>query len=289
MYRAKSRGSGGSELFDSAMHEQVMERLKMEAELRKALDANRLTLHYQPIVLTSSGKVEGFEALIRWEQDDGRFISPGVFIPIAEQCGLIIPLGSWILRTGCRRVAQWKREYSIAPPLYISINVSARQFSHPSFIRDVADAIQETGANPQCVRLELTESVAMKDAASAEQSMSQLRALGVKLSIDDFGTGYSSLSYLRKFPVDTLKIDQSFIAGMEGDKESYAIVKTVVALARSLSMEVVAEGVETPEQLEKLNLAGCDFAQGFWFSRPLPEEKVDHFLRTNLESAMVSN
>lgn len=281
MYRAKSRGKGCSELFDSAMHAQVMNRLTMEATLRKSLEANQLMLHYQPIVMAASGALEGFEALVRWQLADGEFIPPNVFIPIAEQCGLIIPLGNWIMRTACQKAEEWNRRYSSAAPLYVSINVSARQLAHPSFIKEVADAVQQTGVKPECIRLELTESVAMKDAPGTVQAMAQLRALGVKLSIDDFGTGYSSLSYLRRFPVDVLKIDQSFVADMESNSENYAIVKSVIALARSLGMEVVAEGVETSDQLERLKFVDCDFAQGYLFSRPLPSDAVEKYIESS--------
>ncbi len=291
MYRAKSKGKGCSELFDGAMHEQVMGRLQMEAQLRRALENNELRLYYQPIVNAATGVVEGFEALARWQPAGGNFVPPNVFIPLAEQCGLIVQLGSWILITACQEAVSWQARHPSDPPLYVSINVSARQFAHPSFVAHVREAIEKTGLNPRCVRLELTETTAMKDAPSTEHTMAQLHALGVKLSIDDFGTGYSSLSYLRRFPVETLKIDQSFVSKMETNRENYAIVTTVVALARSLGMAVVAEGVETADQLEKLQSADCDSAQGYLFSKPLPADAIDRFIHVNRQtrSAMATS
>jgi diguanylate cyclase (GGDEF)-like protein/PAS domain S-box-containing protein len=281
MYRAKSKGGGCSELFDAAMQEQVMGRLQMETQLRRALQNNELRLFYQPIVAAGTGTVEGFEALLRWQPQGSDFIPPNVFIPLAEQSGLIVPIGSWILTTACIQAVSWHRRYPSDLPLYVSINVSGRQFSHPSFIGHVKNALEQSNIDPQHVKLELTETAAMKDAPSTEQTMSQLHMLGVKLSIDDFGTGYSSLSYLRRFAVDTLKIDQSFVSKMEVSRENYAIVRTVVALARSLGLGVVAEGVETFGQLEKLKLADCDSAQGFLFSKPLPADAVDSFIESN--------
>jgi EAL domain-containing protein (putative c-di-GMP-specific phosphodiesterase class I) len=201
-------------------------------------------------------------------------VPPGVFIPVAEQSGLIVPISDWVLTEACREAGTWHRQYPDEPPLYVSINVSAKHFSHPGFIGHVRKALEKTGIPPRCVKIELTESVAMNDAPSTEETMSQLRALGVKLSIDDFGTGYSSLSYLRRFPVDTLKIDQSFIAAMETERGNCAIVSTVVALGRNLGLQVVAEGVETLSQFEKLKTISCDAAQGYLFSKPVPSDAV---------------
>ena len=281
MYRAKSKGKGCSELFDAAMQEQVMGRLRMETQLRHAIQNNELRLFYQPIVAASTGAVEGFEALLRWQPHGGNLIPPNVFIPLAEQSGLIVPIGSWILSTACMQAVSWQSRYPSERPLYVSINVSGRQFAHPSLTGHVKNALERSGIDPQRVKLELTETAAMKDASSTEQTMSQLRSLGVKVSIDDFGTGYSSLSYLRRFAIDTLKIDQSFISKIDESRENYAIVKTVVALARSLGLDVVAEGVETPCQLEKLKSADCDSAQGFLFSKPLPADAVQSFIESN--------
>ena len=274
MYRAKAKGKARSELFDSTMHEQVMGQLQLEVRLRRGLHDQEFRLYYQPIVKVDTGLVEGFEALLRWKPADSDLIPPSVFIPVAEQSGLIVPISDWVLTEACREAGTWHRQYPDEPPLYVSINVSAKHFSHPGFIGHVRKALETTSIPPRCVKIELTESVAMNDAPSTEETMSQLRALGVKLSIDDFGTGYSSLSYLRRFPVDTLKIDQSFIAAMETERGNCAIVSTVVALGRNLGLQVVAEGVETLSQFEKLKTISCDAAQGYFFSKPVPSDAV---------------
>src|SRR5664279_1817923 len=211
MYRAKAQGKARSELFDRTMHEQVMSRLLLEAKLRYALQNEELTLHYQPIVAVDSGAVQGFEALLRWQPSGSNSIPPSTFVPVAEQCGLIVPISVWVLKKACLEAASWRQRYPADPPLYVSINISSKHFSHAGFIGHVKDALEESAIDPQCITIELTESLAMNDVAATFQTMSQLRTLGVKLSIDDFGTGYSSLSYLRRFPVDTLKIDQSFV------------------------------------------------------------------------------
>jgi len=279
MYRAKDQGKACSELFDRTMHEQVMNRLLLESKLRCALQNAELSLHYQPIVAVDTGAVQGFEALLRWQPPGSGSIAPSVFIPVAEQCGLIVPISTWALKMACLEAAGWQRRYPEDPPLYVSINVSSRHFSHPGFIEHVKNAIDESAVDPQCVTIELTESLAMRDVAATEQTMTQLRSLGVKLSIDDFGTGYSSLSYLRRFPVDTLKIDQSFVATM--DAENYAIVRTIVGLARNLDLKVVAEGVETTSQRQLLALAGCGSAQGYLFAKPMPAANVAIFVEAN--------
>ena len=279
MYRAKSQGKACSELFDRAMHEQVMSRLLLEAKLRHALENEELTLHYQPIVAVDTGAVQGFEALLRWQPSGSSSIPPSTFVPVAEQCGLIVPISVWVLKKACLEAASWRQRYPADPPLYVSINISSKHFSHAGFIGHVEDALKESALDPQCITIELTESLAMNDVAATFQTMSQLRTLGVKLSIDDFGTGYSSLSYLRRFPVDTLKIDQSFVKTM--DAENYAIVKTIGGLAQNLELKVVAEGVETPNQHQLLALAGCGSAQGYLFAEPMPAESLGVFIESN--------
>jgi diguanylate cyclase (GGDEF)-like protein/PAS domain S-box-containing protein len=279
MYRAKNQGKGCSELFDRTMHEQVMSRLLLEARLRYALQNEELTLHYQPIVAVDTRAVQGFEALLRWQPSESNSTPPSTFVPVAEQCGLIVPISVWVLKKACFEAASWRQRYPADPPLYVSINISSKHFSHAGFIGHVKDTLEESAVDPQCITIELTESLAMNDAAATEKTMSQLRTLGVKLSIDDFGTGYSSLSYLRRFPVDTLKIDQSFVKTM--DAENYAIVKTIVGLARNLDLKVVAEGVETPNQHQLLALAGCGSAQGYLFAEPMPAKSVGVFIESN--------
>ncbi len=284
MYRAKNQGKACSELFDRLMHEQVMNRLLLEAALRNALQNQELTLHYQPIVSVDSGIVQGFEALLRWQPPGSDSIPPSTFVPVAEQCGLIVPISVWVLRTACLEAASWRQLYPTDPPLYVGINISSKHFSHAGFIGHVKDALEESAIDPQCITIELTESLAMNDVAATGQTMSQLQELGVKLSIDDFGTGYSSLSYLRRFPVDTLKIDQSFVKTM--DAENYAIITTIVGLARNLDLKVIAEGVETTDQHQLLRLAGCGSAQGYLFAEPMPAGSVGSFVESNLRNAI---
>lgn len=279
MYRAKNQGKACSELFDRTMHEQVMSRLLLEAKLRNALQNRELALHYQPIVAVDTGAVQGFEALLRWQPSGSSWIPPSTFIPVAEQCGLIVPISAWVLKTACIEAARWRKRYPTDPPLYVSINISSKHFSHASFIAHVKDALEESAVDPKCITIELTESLAMKDVAATGHAMSQLGALGVKLSIDDFGTGYSSLSYLRRFPVGTLKIDQSFVKTM--DAENYAIVTTIIGLARNLNLGVVAEGVETKNQHQLLAQAGCESAQGYLFAEPMPATSVGLFIESN--------
>jgi diguanylate cyclase (GGDEF)-like protein/PAS domain S-box-containing protein len=278
MYRAKSQGKACSELFDRVMHEQVMSRLLLETKLRYALENEELALHYQPIVAVDTGAVQGFEALLRWQPSGLNSIPPSTFVPLAEQCGLIVPISVWVLKKACLEAASWQQRYPANPPLYVSINISSKHFSHAGFIGHVKDALEESAVDPRCITIEFTEGLAMNDVAATGQTMSQLRTLGVKLSIDDFGTGYSSLSYLRRFPVDTLKIDQSFVATM--DAENYAIVKTIIGLARNLDLKVVAEGVETTKQHRLLALAGCGSAQGHLFAEPMPAKSVGVFIES---------
>jgi diguanylate cyclase (GGDEF)-like protein len=279
MYRAKDNGKACSEIFDRAMHEQVLDRLRLEEKLRYALENKELSLHYQPIVAVDTGIVHGFEALLRWQPPDSSSIPPSTFVPVAEQSGLIVPVSLWVLRTACFEAASWQERYPAEPPLYVSINISAKHFSHSGFVRHVKDALEESAIDPQCIAIELTESVAMNDVVGTSETMSQMRSLGVNLSIDDFGTGYSSLSYLRRFPVDTLKIDQSFVKTM--DAENYAIVKTIIGLAHNLELKVVAEGVETINQRQLLALAGCGLAQGHLFAKPMRAESVGAFIESN--------
>jgi len=283
MYRAKDKGKACSEIFDRAMHEQVLNRLRLEEKLRYALENKELSLHYQPIVAVDTGTVLGFEALLRWEPQDSISIPPSTFVPVAEQSGLIVPVSVWVLRTACFEAASWQQQYAAEPPLYVSINISAKHFSHSGFVRHVKDALEESAIDPRCLAIELTESVAMNDVAATRETMSQLKSLGVHLSIDDFGTGYSSLSYLRRFPVDTLKIDQSFVKTM--DAENYAIVKTIIGLAHNLDLKVVAEGVETKKQRQLLLLAGCGLAQGHFFAEPMRAESVGAFMESTRRSS----
>jgi len=281
MYRAKTNGKACYEVFDSKMHAQIVCRLDLEQSLRRALEAKEFRLQYQPIVSLATGTVAGFEALVRWERPGVGLVPPNQFIPIAEEIGLIVPLGQWVLLEACRQAVKWERAGS-GPGPYVGVNVSARQFAYPAFVDQVKDALRATGLNPHRLKVELTEGTAMVDPERAVDLMLQLAELGVTLSLDDFGTGYSSLSVLRRFPVKTIKIDRSFIAAIHTNTQVAAIVATVIGLSRVLCMEVVAEGLENIEQLEKLQSVACDCAQGFLFSKPLSADDVPSVLGINL-------
>jgi EAL domain-containing protein (putative c-di-GMP-specific phosphodiesterase class I) len=278
LYKAKDNGRDRFELFDPNLEISAIERLELETDLRRALEDNQLLLHYQPIVANDSGRVLGWEALVRWMHPVRGMISPGVFIPIAEATGLVVPIGRWVLETAASQMRRWT---ALAPGdgLSMSVNVSARQFQDPNLIDDVARVLAATGIAPGCLKLEITESAVMQDAEAAERTLFSLKELGVQLAIDDFGTGYSSLSYLKRFPVDTLKIDRSFVDGLGSDAQDTAIVRSVVALAQTLELSVTAEGVETASQLAQLRLLGCDFSQGYLLGRPVAADAAEaHFL-----------
>lgn len=268
MYRAKEGGKARFEMFDSTMHSHAMALLKLENDLRRAIERNEFEVYYQPIICLETDELYGFEALVRWNHPERGLVSPDTFIPVAEETGLIVDIGQQVLYESCRQMREWHLS-SPAKPLTISVNLSAKQFAQPGLIGQVKRTLAETGLAAEYVKLEITESVVMKNAEIATAMLIQLCALGVHLSIDDFGTGYSSLSYLHRFPVKTLKIDRSFIGRMGHGGENSEIVRTINTLAQNLGMEVVAEGVETVEQLEQLKSMKCTLGQGYLFSRPL--------------------
>ncbi|MEA4856872.1 EAL and GGDEF domain-containing protein [Solidesulfovibrio sp.] len=278
MYRAKEQGRA-SVIFDRKMHQEILEAISLEADLRHALEAGELLLHYQPIVDVQHGAIEGFEALVRWDHPSRGLVPPAQFIPLAEETGLILPLGRFVIAEACRQLRDWQREMPEARGLSVSVNVSCRQFVKDGLVEHVAQVLADTGLAPESLKLEITESVLMHDAQHTAQELTRLKALGVKIAIDDFGTGYSSLSYLRQLPIDHLKIDRSFISGEGCDGESQEIVKSIISLARSLGLTVIAEGVERADQLTRLRQAACDKAQGFMFSRPLDRHAAARFLR----------
>ncbi|HYP01338.1 MAG TPA: EAL domain-containing protein [Pyrinomonadaceae bacterium] len=278
MYRAKSLGKNRHEVFDKVMHDRAMRLLQLETDLRRAVEREEFSLNYQPIISLETGKIAGFEALVRWNHPADGFISPAEFIPIAEETGLIIPLGTWVLREACRQMRAWMRADELQRPLTISVNLSSKQFTQPDLIEQVAAILRETELPATCLKFEITESMVMENVETAIHMLSELRALGVELSIDDFGTGYSSLSYLHRFPINTLKIDRSFVMRMTDNAENGEIVRTIITLARSLDMNVVAEGVETQAQLEQLRMLDCDFGQGYIFSRPVGIEAASRLL-----------
>lgn len=280
MYRAKATGRAGCVLFDNSMHLQAVDRLQKESELRQALERDEFFLCYQPIVSLTGGIIEGFEALLRWKSPNRGLISPAEFIPLAEETGLILPIGTWVLRQACCEMRRLQERFGDTLPLSVSVNVSARQFSHPDFFNLVRQTLQEAGIRGRNLRLELTESVAMEEPERIAPLLGELQQLGVRLSIDDFGTGYSSLEYLNRFSVDTLKIDRYFVSNMEVDERNLNIVRTIISLAHNLRMEVVAEGAETAAQINLLGTLNCDCVQGYYFSKPLEADAMESFLAT---------
>ena len=266
MYRAKREGRARSVLFAEAMRVEALTRLETEVELRRAITAGELLLHYQPVVDLGSGALVGLEALLRWQHPTRGLVMPSEVIPIAEESGLIVPLGEWVLEQACRQLASW---HAHAPGLTLAVNLSGSQIAHSEVVERFGAVLDATGVDPSCISLEITESVLMRDAQQALGVLRALKGLGVRLSIDDFGTGYSSLSYLKRFPVDVLKVDRSFVDGLGSDRDGEAIVRAVIALARSLGMSVVAEGIETPLQLHALQQLDCAYGQGFLLGTPL--------------------
>jgi EAL domain-containing protein (putative c-di-GMP-specific phosphodiesterase class I) len=285
MHTAKARGKARYEIFGRDMHGELMSRLKMETDLRRACERDELFVDYQPIVSLQNRTLIGFEALVRWRHPEFGLVPPKDFIPVAEETGQILTIGQTVLESACRQAHEWLTSYPASPPLFISVNLSVKQFNQPGLVENIANLLQEFKLPPRCLKLEITESVFSDNIEAAVGLLTQLRELGVQLSIDDFGTGYSSLSYLQRFPIDTLKIDRSFVTQMMENEENLAIVRTIVALAQNLGMDVVAEGVETEEQLKLLRKLECENGQGYLFSTPLGGRQLDKFIAScNLES-----
>jgi diguanylate cyclase (GGDEF)-like protein/PAS domain S-box-containing protein len=278
MYRAKGDGKAGYVVFEPSMHIDALTRLDLENDLRRAIDNHQLRVHYQPIVVMESGQVSEVEALVRWEHPTRGLMQPADFIPMAEETGLIIPLGKWVLEQGCLQLAEWHRQFPSAPPLTLSVNLSPRQFQKPFLVADVIQALLEAGLAANCLKLEITESVIMRDVEATIRTLWELKELGVRIAIDDFGTGHSSLSYLKRLPLDVLKIDRSFISGIVDDSEATAIVCAIMALAKSLDLKVTGEGIETAEQAALLSAWGCDQGQGYYFGKPLDGKKTGTLL-----------
>ncbi|HYN84121.1 MAG TPA: EAL domain-containing protein [Pyrinomonadaceae bacterium] len=286
MYRAKSLGKARYEIFDKAMHARAINLLQLETDMRRAIERQEFFVHYQPIVALDGFRLQGFEALVRWHHPQRGYISPMDFIPVAEETGLIIALGEWVLRESCKQMQRWQTIFPCDPPLFISVNLSSKQFSQNDLINQVSSVIHDTTINPRSLKLEITESVVMENIETATEMLKDLRALGVQLSIDDFGTGYSSLSYLHRFPIDTLKIDRSFVTHMSENNENTEIVRTIIVLAQNLGMDVVAEGVETKEQLALLNELGCENGQGYYFSKPVNREGAEKIIADTYSSLL---
>ena len=280
MYRAKSRGRNRHEIFTPQMHSRAVKLMELESALRQALDRNEFRLHYQPIVDLSDGRLEGFEALIRWEHPDRGLVSPADFLPIAEESGLIVPIGEWVLREACRQAHEWSLLSDAASKLHMSVNLSGRQLMSPTIIDDIRTTLRDSGVDPALLTLEITENVVMEQAAEATVLLRRLKDLGVRLHMDDFGTGYSSLSYLRRFPLDTLKIDRSFVNDMAASPDDAAIVRAIITLAHTLKLDVIAEGIEQEDQIGPLRALGCRLGQGYHFSRPLAANAAGDLVRT---------
>ncbi len=285
MYRAKSKGKGRFEFFEQGMHLEAIERLDLKTDLQVALERGQFELNYQPIVDFATEKVRSVEALIRWNHPTRGYVMPDRFIMLAEQTGQIVPIGRWVLREACNQVMRWRKEYPETAPKGIAVNLSVRQLHDPKLLEDVADALSESGLEPQALTLEITESMLIEETDRGSRALDQLKAMKVKIAIDDFGTGYSSLSYLRRFPVDTIKIDKSFVAEMETSATSVALVKAVIDLAHSLDVATVAEGIETEDQKNQLNGLTCTYGQGYLFSRPMSASAIDEKLSAAAKSA----
>ena len=275
MYTAKSSGKGRYEIFEPAMHAAVIDRLELEGDLRQALQQRQFELHYQPIVTLGDSRMIGVEALLRWHHPERGMISPGTFIPVAEETGLIVPIGSWVLKEAVRQIADWTRRYPESAPLALSVNVSARQLTHGDLSGDVRAALAASGLDPAQLVLEITESGLMQDIETTSTVLQAVKALGVRIAIDDFGTGYSSLSYLQHFPLDILKIDRTFVDGLVRGTQSPALVGAIIDLGRSLHLATVAEGIETDEQLSRFRELHCRYGQGFLFARPAPAAEIE--------------
>jgi diguanylate cyclase (GGDEF)-like protein/PAS domain S-box-containing protein len=278
MYRAKSMGKARHAIFDTRMHSQALKLLQLETDLRRALERKEFMVVYQPIISLETGRLCGFEALIRWPHPERGMVSPIDFIPLAEETGMIVQIGEWVLREACEQMHRWQVIFPTDPPTFMCVNLSVKQFAQLDLIERVATILEETRLAPTSLKLEITESAVMENVETATRMLKELRELGVQLAMDDFGTGYSSLSNLHSFPINTLKIDRSFITRMVENNENAEIVRTIAGLAQNLGMDVVAEGVETREQLEILRALGCKYGQGYFFSKPLDTQDAEGFI-----------
>ena len=277
MYRAKHTGKAHCEVFDNAMHADARKRLQLETDLRKALELHEFRVYYQPIVCLQTEQIVGFEALSRWQRPHG-IVMPGEFISVANETGVILAINRQLLIDACLQLRTWQEMFAYDPPLSVSVNVSPRQFSQAGLAAQIGQILEQTGTDPRQVNLEITETIAMADAEKSMVVLSELKALGIHLDIDDFGTGYSSLSRLQRFPVDTLKIDRTFVSNIDRDLESQEIVRIIIMLANSLGLKVIAEGVETQEQLAVLKHVGCGLAQGYLFAKPAAPQTIEELL-----------
>ena len=284
MYRAKAHGKARYEIFDPAMRDRIMERLVLENELRQAIVKDELRVFYQPIVSLVSNSILGYEALVRWQHPTRGLLPPNEFIPLAEDTGLIIPIDRWVMREACRQIYEWHKEMEMDPPLKISVNISGKHIVQPDLVERIKQILHDTHLDPGDLHLEITESVIMDNYELTSEVLDQLKHLGVKLQVDDFGVGYSSLSYLSRFPLDALKIDRTFVSKMSQDNTHMKIVQAIVMMTHGLGMGVIAEGVETEQQLDQLRSLGCESIQGFLVARPLDDISAFDLLKRSREN-----
>ncbi len=278
MYSAKEQGRARYEIFNSSLHERAITRLQLETDMRHGIEREEFLIYYQPISCLETGKLAGFEALARWKHPTRGIVSPGEFIPVAEETGTIIPLGTWILQKACQQMQLWHEKYPHKSSLQISVNLSGKQLREASLLEKIDSILQETGLSAKHLKLEITESSLIENMEVATQTLLEIKSRDIKLSMDDFGTGYSSLSYLHRFPVDILKIDRSFVQDIQINKGNYAIVKAIVTLAHVLDMEVIAEGIEDAYQLDQLKLLNCEYGQGYYFAKPLNQQEAEELI-----------
>lgn len=278
MYRAKALGKGQYHIFDPAMHAAALERLQLETDLRRGLEQQELVVHYQPIVNLNTGKIAGFEALVRWRHPERGLVPPGLFIPIAEETGLITPIGYWVLSESCRQLRTWQKQNLVDSSVFVSVNLSVKQFCQPNLLEQIDQVLEQSQLAPNCLKLEITESAIMDNEKDVAFILREMRKRHILISIDDFGTGYSSLSYLHSFPVDTLKVDKSFVQRLNQEPENVGLIPVIISLAKTMNMSVIAEGIELPEQLMILKELSCGFGQGYFFSKPVPPEQLMELL-----------
>ncbi|HAN74911.1 MAG TPA: GGDEF domain-containing response regulator [Planktothrix sp. UBA8407] len=281
MYRAKALGKGQYHLFDPIMHTAALERLQLETDLRRGIEQDELVVHYQPIICLNTGIIAGFEALVRWSHPKRGLVAPNLFIPMAEETGLITTIGYWVLSESCHQLRTWQKQNLIDSNLFVSVNLSVKQFAQPNLLEQIDQVLADSQLSPDCLKLEITESAIMDNHKHVATILKELRKRHILISIDDFGTGYSSLSYLHSFPVDTLKIDKSFVQRLNLESENIGLIPVIISLAKTMNMNVVAEGIELVDQLEILRELDCGFGQGYFFAKPLPGEQLIKFLSSN--------
>jgi EAL domain-containing protein (putative c-di-GMP-specific phosphodiesterase class I) len=283
MYRAKEDGKNNYKFYSEEMNVHTFERLALETSLRRGLERNEFLLHYQAKLDLNTGRITGVEALVRWQHPEMGLVPPAQFIPLAEETGLIVAIGRWVLHTACAQCVTWQKQG--LPPVRIAVNLSARQFADDDLVQDIAETLKSTGLEPGLLELELTESMVIQNTERAGRVLGEIKAMGVRLAIDDFGVGYSSLTHLKRFPIDTLKVDRSFIRDLPTDAEDKAITEAIIAMGKSLDLTVVAEGVETEEQQAFLREHDCDEMQGFFFSKPIPGDAFAELLRQRTQNS----